>query len=86
LELRAFAFLKRFEEESLLLHELLDQQVYSLGQRGEWYERLALVKSNYAYNKRLGKQEALQVCMMALRDRHVHAGEYNALDDSLLLS
>ncbi|KAI8358125.1 hypothetical protein B0O80DRAFT_495898 [Mortierella sp. GBAus27b] len=61
LELRAFAFLKRFEEESLLLHELLDQQVYSLGQRGEWYERLALVKSNYAYNKRLGKQEALQV-------------------------
>lgn len=74
LEQRAFAFLKRFEEESVLLHELLDQHVYSLGQRGGWYERMALVKSNYAYNKRLGKQEALKVCMMALRDRHVHTG------------
>ncbi|KAF9927607.1 hypothetical protein FBU30_003029 [Linnemannia zychae] len=72
LELRAFAFLKRFEEESILLHELLDQHVYSLGQRGSWYERLALIKSNYSFQKRLGKQEALQVCMMALRDKHVH--------------
>ncbi|KAI1304853.1 hypothetical protein EDD11_005055 [Mortierella claussenii] len=73
LELRAFAFLKRFEEESILLHELLDQQIYSLGQRGGWYERLALIKSNYAFQKRLGKKEALQVCMTALRDKHVHA-------------
>ncbi|KAF8948933.1 hypothetical protein BGZ47_001142 [Haplosporangium gracile] len=73
LELRAFAFLKRFEEESVLLHELLDQHIYSLGQRGRWYERLALIKSNYSFHKRLGKQEALQVCMMALRDKHVHA-------------
>ncbi|KAK3836587.1 MAG: hypothetical protein JOS17DRAFT_787754 [Linnemannia elongata] len=73
LELRAFAFLKRFEEESILLHELLDQHIYSLGQRGSWYERLALIKSNYSFHKRLGKQEALQVCMMALRDKHVHA-------------
>ncbi|KAF9154113.1 hypothetical protein BG015_001815 [Linnemannia schmuckeri] len=73
LELRAFAFLKRFEEESVLLHELLDQHIYSLGQRGGWYERLALIKSNYSFHKRLGKQEALQVCMMALRDKHVHA-------------
>ncbi|KAG0205744.1 hypothetical protein BGX28_002711 [Mortierella sp. GBA30] len=73
LELRAFAFLKRFEEESILLHELLDQYIYSLGQRGGWYERLALIKSNYAFHKRMGKQEALQVCMMALRDKHVHA-------------
>ncbi|KAG9068458.1 hypothetical protein KI688_010728 [Linnemannia hyalina] len=73
LELRAFAFLKRFEEESILLHELLDQHVYSLGQRGGWYERLALIKSNYSFHKRLGKQEALQICMMALRDKHVHA-------------
>ncbi|KAF9940048.1 hypothetical protein BGZ67_008368 [Mortierella alpina] len=73
LELRAFAFLKRFEEESVLLHELLDQYIYSLGQRGGWYERLALIKSNYAFHKRMGKQEALQVCMMALRDKHVHA-------------
>ncbi|GJJ69123.1 fanconi-associated nuclease 1 [Entomortierella parvispora] len=73
LELRAFAFLKRFEEESVLLHELLDQHIYSLGQRGGWYDRLALVKSNYAFQKRMGKQEALQVCMTALRDKHVHA-------------
>jgi len=77
LEMRAFAFLKRFEEESILLHELLDQHVYSLGQRGGWYERLALIKSNYAYDKRLGKQEGLHVCMMALRDRHVHAGKHS---------
>ncbi|KAF9281902.1 hypothetical protein BGZ68_006327 [Mortierella alpina] len=73
LELRAFAFLKRFEEESILLHELLDQYIYSLGQRGGWYERLALIRSNYAFHERKGKQEALQVCMMALRDKHVHA-------------
>ncbi|KAF8982803.1 hypothetical protein BGZ46_000593 [Entomortierella lignicola] len=73
LELRAFAFLKRFEEESILLHELLDQHIYSLGQRGSWYDRLALIKSNYAFQKRLGKKEALEVCMMALRDKHVHA-------------
>ncbi|KAK3832787.1 MAG: hypothetical protein J3R72DRAFT_453898 [Linnemannia gamsii] len=72
LALRAFAFLKRFEEESILLHELLDQHIYSLGQRGGWYERLALIKSNYSFHKRLGKQEALQVCMMGLRDKHVH--------------
>ncbi|KAF9400427.1 hypothetical protein BGX21_004336 [Mortierella sp. AD011] len=71
-ELRAFAFLKRFEEESILLHELLDQHIYSLGKRGGWYERLALIKSNYAFQKRLGKKEALQVCMTALRDKHVH--------------
>ncbi|KAG0054639.1 hypothetical protein BGZ83_010767 [Gryganskiella cystojenkinii] len=73
LELRALAFLKRFEEESILLHELLDQHIYSLGQRGSWYDRLALIKSNYSFNKRMGKQEALQVCMTALRDKHVHA-------------
>ncbi|KAG0210009.1 hypothetical protein BGX33_005179 [Mortierella sp. NVP41] len=79
LELRAFAFLKRFEEESILLHELLDQYVYSLGQRGGWYERLALIKSNYSFQKRLGKQEALQVCMMALRDKHVHAVDANLI-------
>ncbi|KAF9327050.1 hypothetical protein BG006_009600 [Podila minutissima] len=79
LELRALAFLKRFEEESILLHELLDQQVYSLGARGSWYDRLALIKSNYSFQKRLGKKEALQVCMMALRDKHVHAVEANLI-------
>ncbi|KAF9437609.1 hypothetical protein BGZ76_000066 [Entomortierella beljakovae] len=84
LELRAFAFLKRFEDESVLLHELLDQHIYSLGQRGGWYERLALIKSNYSFQKRLGKQEALQVCMMALRDNHVHAGTKQAIDFSII--
>ncbi|KAG0290165.1 hypothetical protein BGZ98_003571 [Dissophora globulifera] len=84
LELRAFAFLKRFEEESILLHELLDQQIYSLGQRGGWYDRLALVKSNYAFHKRLGKQEALRVCMMALRDRHVHSVEATSIQARIM--
>ncbi|KAF9321982.1 hypothetical protein BG003_009301 [Podila horticola] len=79
LELRALAFLKRFEEESILLHELLDQQVYALGARGSWYDRLALIKSNYSFQKRLGKKEALQVCMMALRDKHVHAVDANLI-------
>ncbi|KAK3825425.1 MAG: hypothetical protein J3Q66DRAFT_105131 [Benniella sp.] len=84
LEMRAFAFLKRFEEESILLHELLDQHIYSLGQRGGWYERLALIKSNYAYDRRLGKQEALHVCMMALRDRHVHAVDATLIQSRIL--
>ncbi|KAF9431030.1 hypothetical protein BGZ94_000029 [Podila epigama] len=79
LELRALAFLKRFEEESLLLHELLDQHVYSLGARGSWYDRLALIKSNYSVEKRLGKKEALEVCMTALRDKHVHAVDANLI-------
>ncbi|KAF9898818.1 hypothetical protein BX616_003575 [Lobosporangium transversale] len=84
LELRAFAFLKRFEEESILLHELLDQHVYCLGQRGGWYERLALIKSNYAFQKRLGKKEAHQICMMALRDKHVHAVDATLIQGRLI--
>ncbi|KAG0035376.1 hypothetical protein BGZ81_008975 [Podila clonocystis] len=84
LELRALAFLKRFEEESILLHELLDQQVYSLGARGSWYDRLALIKSNYSFQKRLGKKEALQVCMMALRDKHVHAVDANLIQTRIV--
>ncbi|KAF9581062.1 hypothetical protein BGW38_002059, partial [Lunasporangiospora selenospora] len=84
LELRAFAFLKRFEEESVLLHELLDQQVYSLGQRGGWYDRLALVKSNYSFDKRLGKKEALQVCMMGLRDKYVHTVDATVLQSRIV--
>ncbi|KAI9232198.1 MAG: hypothetical protein BYD32DRAFT_428992 [Podila humilis] len=84
LELRALAFLKRFEEESILLHELLDQHVYSLGARGSWYDRLALIKSNYSFQKRLGKKEALQVCMMALRDKHVHAVDANLIQGRII--
>ncbi|KAG0236563.1 hypothetical protein BGW42_003218 [Actinomortierella wolfii] len=79
IELKALATLKRFQEEAFLLHELLDQKVYCLGTRGEWYDRLALIKSNYAYDKRLGKQEALQVCMQALRDKYVHATDATAI-------
>ncbi|KAG0022416.1 hypothetical protein BGZ80_000310 [Entomortierella chlamydospora] len=77
-ELRAFAFLKRFEEESILLHELLDQHIYSLGKRGGWYERLALIKSNYAFQKRLVDATLIQARIIRLeselkvsfRDRH----------------
>ncbi|KAF9972762.1 hypothetical protein BGZ73_004040 [Actinomortierella ambigua] len=77
-ELKALATLKRFQEEAFLLMELLDQKVYCLDTRGAWYDRLALIKSNYTYDKRLGKQEALQVCMQALRDKHVHAADITA--------
>ncbi|KAG0339586.1 hypothetical protein BG004_006758 [Podila humilis] len=84
LELRALAFLKRFEEESVLLHELLDQHVYSLGARGAWYDRLALIKSNYSFQKRLGKKEALEVCMLALRDKHVHAVDANMIQSRIV--
>ncbi|KAF9168559.1 hypothetical protein DFQ26_005590 [Actinomortierella ambigua] len=77
-ELKALATLKRYQEEAFLLVELLDQKVYCLDTRGSWYDRLALIKANYAYDKRLGKQEALQVCMQALRDKHVYAADITA--------
>ncbi|KAJ1967056.1 hypothetical protein IWQ62_002091 [Dispira parvispora] len=70
------ANLKRYSEEASLLRKLLDQKVYSVGRRGKWYERLALVEMNYFTPKGQPKTAAYArsrtTCLEALRDPTVH--------------
>jgi Fanconi-associated nuclease 1 len=68
------AKLHEYELEALILQKLLNQQIYRLGRRGKWYERLALVQTLYL-NKdqpRLQKKAALKTCIDAIHDPRVH--------------
>lgn len=62
--------IKDHEEANRLLELLLGQTTYCLGQRGRWWERLALNLATH-----LGKKELAEAkCMEALKDVHVRTG------------
>ncbi|KAI8996762.1 VRR-NUC domain-containing protein [Pilobolus umbonatus] len=65
--------------EATILTKLLDQTRYRRGTRGKWYERLALIQMTHLVknqkNKRdvrIMKKKALETCLRAIRDQHVH--------------
>ena len=71
--------LHEYEKEVLILKTLLDQNVYRLGKRGAWYDRLALVQMNHlrSGNRRIHLKAALETCTKAIRDPKVHLGKYH---------
>lgn len=71
--------LKLFAEANHVLHALLGQDVYCLGSRGRWWERLVLNLHSH-----LGKRdEALRRCREGLADEHVRTGSRLALQRRL---
>ncbi|KAI9287445.1 VRR-NUC domain-containing protein [Umbelopsis sp. AD052] len=66
--------LHEYEKEVLILKTLLDQNVYRLGKRGAWFDRLALVQMNHlrSGNRRIHLKAALETCTKAIRDPKVH--------------
>ena len=70
--------LNEYDLEAIILQKLIDQKLYRLGKRGKWYERLALVQSNYL-NKdqvRLQKKCALKTCIDAIHNPRVHTSKW----------
>lgn len=74
---------KMYEKEKKVLHALLDQKVFRRGRRGAWYDRLALIYSNYSdfgltiereknKAKAKGRQEALKICVQGIEDPDTH--------------
>jgi Fanconi-associated nuclease 1 len=77
------ARLHDYNKEVSILKVLLDQNIYRLGKRGAWYDRLALVQMNHLRdgNRRIHFKAALETCVKAIRDPKVHLSEYNCLQE-----
>lgn len=77
----ALARLHDYEKEVSILQMLLSQNIYRLGKRGAWYDRLALVQMNHLRNgnRRIHLKVALETCIKAIRDPKVHLSEYTYL-------
>lgn len=73
------ARLQEYELESIILRKLLDQSLYRIGKRGEWYNRLALVQALHLKSRpeRERKKQALATCIEAIQDPRVHQSKYN---------
>lgn len=80
----ALGKLKQYEKEAMILKMLLDQNVYRLGKRGAWYDRLALIQMFHfrTGKRRLHQKAALETCIKAIRDPKVHLSEYVMLQRS----
>lgn len=63
-----------YDLEVLILQKLLNQNLYRLGKRGKWYDRMALVQTLHIKSDppRLQKKVALQTCINAIHDSRVH--------------
>ncbi|KAI8643784.1 VRR-NUC domain-containing protein [Parasitella parasitica] len=63
-----------YELEVLILKKLLGQNIYRVGKRGKWYDRMALVQTIHIKSDppRLQKKIALQTCIDAMHDPRVH--------------
>ncbi|PJF16464.1 hypothetical protein PSACC_03710 [Paramicrosporidium saccamoebae] len=70
---------KNHKEANRILEILLGQDVYCLGYRGKWWERLVLNLATHVG----GKTEALKKCQEALEDIHVRTGSRIALQRRL---
>lgn len=71
---KALAKLQEYSLEAVILQKLIDQQIYRMGKRGKWYDRLALVQANYLKDipERKRKKMALQTCIKGIQDPRVH--------------
>ncbi|KAJ1988305.1 hypothetical protein H4R33_002482 [Dimargaris cristalligena] len=74
---KVLAGLKLHQRECELIRQLLDQQVFCLGKRGPWYERLALIQTNYLADKgdpperkTVAWQACRTTCLEGLQDPH----------------
>ncbi|KAJ1918637.1 hypothetical protein IWQ60_007446 [Tieghemiomyces parasiticus] len=83
---RVLETLKDYATEAELLRDLLDQRIYSLRQRGRWYERLALIQTNYgiakdapAAAKEISWRLVRATCLEALEDPYVQDAEKRLL-------
>lgn len=71
---------KAYIESSLLLRQLLDQRVYCLGDRGAWWDRLALVLDSHLKKKEL----SAYVCEEGLKDSFLRTGHRHSLSKRLV--
>lgn len=71
--------LKFFAEANRILQMLLSQDIYCLGSRGKWWERLVLNLHRHLSDK----TEALRSCKEGLVDEHVRTGSRLALQRRL---
>ncbi|MCO5585352.1 hypothetical protein L7F22_039285 [Adiantum nelumboides] len=67
----------KHEREAEVLRALLGQRVFRRGRRGDWYDRLALITSNYPPSTtpnaiRKAKREALAISVQGIEDRDTH--------------
>ncbi|CAO3582567.1 unnamed protein product [Absidia cylindrospora] len=78
---KALGKLQEYSLEALVLQKLIDQRIYRLGKRGKWYDRLALIQSNYLKDipERQRKKMALQTCIAGIQDPRVHQTHMNAI-------
>lgn len=83
---------KEYAKEAELLRALVSQNVFRRGQKGKWYDRLALNLMRYPRGMELDEatsevkktrlankrfNEALQVSVDGLEDLFTHLGEYH---------
>ncbi|ORX54373.1 hypothetical protein DM01DRAFT_348229 [Hesseltinella vesiculosa] len=68
------ARMHEYDLEATILRKLLDQRRYRMAKRGKWYDRLALVQSNYLKHlpERQRKKMALKTCIDGVQDPRVH--------------
>ncbi|CAO3644389.1 unnamed protein product [Cunninghamella blakesleeana] len=78
---KALSRLQEYSLEAVILQKLIDQEIYRLGKRGKWYERLALIQSKYLKDipERTRKKMALQTCINGIQDPKVHQIYINSL-------
>lgn len=88
---------KHYEREHNLLKELLDQKMFHLARRGDWYQRKALLEENYMAKlgepyatselerrKKEWNKTAAATCEMALQDPDCHMTFHFGLQKRLL--
>ncbi len=88
---------KEYEREHDLLKELLEQKMFHLARRGDWYQRKALLEENYMAKlgephatvelerrKKEWNKTAAATCEMALQDPDCHSTFHFGLQKRLL--
>ncbi|KAG2183177.1 hypothetical protein INT43_006172 [Umbelopsis isabellina] len=82
----ALGKLKQYEKEAMILKMLLEQNIYRLGKRGAWYDRLALIQMYHfrTGKRRLHQKAALETCIKAIRDPKVHLIYLSSLQNRII--
>ncbi|KAG8908522.1 hypothetical protein FRB99_005882 [Tulasnella sp. 403] len=79
----ALGVLKRYDEELELLMTLLGQKRWRKGRRGAWYDRAALICTNYKDKSTENFEEAYDLLKMGLEDACTHLIYRPALEKRL---
>ncbi|KAK9457013.1 hypothetical protein V1511DRAFT_495970 [Dipodascopsis uninucleata] len=71
--------LHRYKEAYSIYDKLLSQKIYHVGKRGKWYQKKALIETQYMCDdgkdwklKRYWKEKAINTCELGLQDPETH--------------